>query len=52
MRLRPLRAWGLWLTLLLFLPATLSAQGVVVETLATASAPEKAGVREGDVFRA
>ena len=47
-----MRSWGLWLTLVLFLPSLLSAQGVVVETVAVASAPEKAGVREGDVFRA
>jgi CHAT domain-containing protein len=52
MRLRPLRSWGLWSTLVLFLPSILSAQGVVVETVAIASAPEKAGVREGDVFHA
>ncbi|HEX3526936.1 MAG TPA: CHAT domain-containing protein [Thermoanaerobaculia bacterium] len=52
MRLRPLRSWGLWLILALFLPSLLSAQGVVVETVATASALEKAGAREGDVFRA
>jgi CHAT domain-containing protein/Tfp pilus assembly protein PilF len=51
MRLRP-RSWGLWLILALFLPSLLSAQGVVVETVATASALEKAGAREGDVFRA
>jgi hypothetical protein len=41
MKLRPLRSWGLWLTLVLFLPAILSAQGVVIETVAEASAPEK-----------
>lgn len=52
MRLRPLRSWGLCLALALFLPSLLSAQGVVVETVAQASAPEKAGAREGDVFRA
>ena len=52
MRPRPWRAWGLWLTLILFLPAILSAQGVVVETVAAASAPEKAGARAGDVFHA
>jgi tetratricopeptide (TPR) repeat protein len=51
MRFRPLRSWGFWLTLVLFLPSILSAQGVVVETVAVASAPEKAGVRAGDVFR-
>lgn len=46
-KLRPL----LWLILIFFLPSSiLSAQGVVVETVAEASAPEKAGVREGDVF--
>ncbi len=46
-KLRPL----LWLSLFFFLPSSiLSAQGVVVETVAEASAPEKAGVREGDVF--
>ncbi|HEX6903049.1 MAG TPA: CHAT domain-containing protein, partial [Thermoanaerobaculia bacterium] len=46
-KLRPL----LWLILVFFLPASiLSAQGVVVEAVAEASAPEKAGVREGDVF--
>src|SRR6266545_746441 len=48
-RLRPL----LWPILVFFLPASiLSAQGVVVETVAAASAPEKAGAREGDVFQA
>jgi CHAT domain-containing protein/Tfp pilus assembly protein PilF len=48
-KLRPL----LWLILVFFLPSSiLSAQGVVVEALAEASALEKAGVREGDVFRA
>ena len=52
MRLHPLRSWGLWLTSVLFLPSLLSAQGVVVETVAPASALEKAGAREGDVFRA
>jgi CHAT domain-containing protein len=52
MRLRPLRSWGLWLTLVLFLPSILRAQGVVIETVAAASALEKAGAREGDVFRA
>jgi CHAT domain-containing protein/Tfp pilus assembly protein PilF len=46
--LRPL----LWLILVFFLPSILSAQGVVIEAVAAASAPEKAGVREGDVFRA
>ena len=54
MRLHPwraLRAGGPWLTLVLFLPSTLSAQGVVVETVAPASALEKAEAREGDVFR-
>jgi len=46
-KLRPL----LWLSLFFFLPSSiLSAQGVVVEAVAEASAPEKAGVREGDVF--
>jgi CHAT domain-containing protein len=41
----------LWLSLFFFLPSSiLSAQGVVVEAVAEASAPEKAGVREGDVF--
>jgi CHAT domain-containing protein len=46
-KLRPLP----WLILIFFLPsANLSAQGVVVEAVAAASAPEKAGVREGDVF--
>jgi CHAT domain-containing protein/Tfp pilus assembly protein PilF len=48
-KLRPL----LWLIPVLFLPSSiLSAQGIVVETVAEASAPEKAGVREGDVFHA
>ncbi|HEX9943503.1 MAG TPA: CHAT domain-containing protein [Thermoanaerobaculia bacterium] len=47
--LRPL----LWVILVFFLPSSiLSAQGVVVETVATASTPEKAGAREGDVFHA
>ena len=42
-----------WLVLVFFLPSsTLSAQGIVIEAVATASALEKAGVREGDVFRA
>ena len=46
-KLRPL----LWLILVFFLPSSiLSAQSVVVETVAEASAPEKAGVREGDIF--
>src|SRR5262245_57308302 len=46
-KLRPL----LWLILVFLLPSSiLSAQGIVVETVATASAPEKAGAREGDVF--
>jgi CHAT domain-containing protein/Tfp pilus assembly protein PilF len=41
----------LWLIQFFFLPSSiLSAQGVVVEAVAEASAPEKAGVREGDVF--
>lgn len=46
-KLRPL----LWLSLFFFLPSSiLKAQGVVVEAMAEASAPEKAGAREGDVF--
>lgn len=46
-KLRPLFC----LLLFFFLPSsTLSAQGIVVEVVAEASAPEKAGVREGDVF--
>ena|SRR5688572_29831741 len=47
-RLRPL----LWSILIFFLASSLSARGIVVETMAVASAPEKAGAREGDVFRA
>lgn len=48
-KLRPL----LWLILVFFLPSSvLSAQGVVVEAVAEASALEKAGAREGDVFHA
>ncbi|MES1241762.1 MAG: CHAT domain-containing protein [Acidobacteriota bacterium] len=44
---------SLWLILVFFLPSSiLSAQGVVVETAAPASAPEKAGAREGDIFHA
>lgn len=39
----------LWATLFFLLPPLLCAQ-VVVETVAPASAPEKAGAREGDVF--
>jgi CHAT domain-containing protein/Tfp pilus assembly protein PilF len=46
-KLRPL----LWLSLFFILPSSiLRAQGVVIEAVAEASAPEKAGVREGDVF--
>src|SRR5215210_3787038 len=45
-RLRPV----LWLILLVSLVSRLSASGVVIETVAAVSAPEKAGVREGDVF--
>jgi CHAT domain-containing protein/Tfp pilus assembly protein PilF len=52
MRLRPLRSWGLWLTVVLFLPSILNAQGVVVEYMHRASVLAEAGVREGDVFRA
>src|SRR3954453_20356063 len=52
MRLDPLRSWGFSLTLALFLPSLLSAQGVVVENVATAAALEQAGARGGDVFRA
>jgi CHAT domain-containing protein/Tfp pilus assembly protein PilF len=40
----------LWLILLLFLPSSLCADGVVIETVAAVSAPEKAGAREGDIF--
>ena len=47
-KLRPL----LWLILVVSLPSILGAQGVVFEAVAEASAPEKAGVREGDVFHA
>ena len=47
MRLRPL----FWLILLISLVSRLNAS-VVIETVAVASAPEKAGVREGDVFHA
>lgn len=47
MSFRPL----LWLSLFFFFPfSILSAQGVVVEDVAEASALEKAGVQEGDVF--
>jgi CHAT domain-containing protein len=52
MKPRSLRGPGLWLALVLLLPSVLGAQGVVVEAVATASAPEKAGAREGDVFHA
>jgi CHAT domain-containing protein/Tfp pilus assembly protein PilF len=48
MRLLPL----LWLILLFALVSKLSASGVVIEIVAAVSAPEKAGVREGDVFHA
>lgn len=46
MKFRPLAFWGLWL----LLPSFLRAQ-VVIEALAPSSALEKAGVREGDLFR-
>ncbi len=49
--MRLLRLWGLCLALVLFLPSLRSAQGVVVESVAASSALEKAGAREGDVFR-
>jgi CHAT domain-containing protein len=38
--------------LALFLPSLLRGQGVVIETVVAVSGPEKAGAREGDVFRA
>lgn len=44
--IRPL----LWMILVFSLASSLSAQGIVVETVAVGSAPEKAGAREGDVF--
>lgn len=46
----PSRVWRIWSLLFFFLPSYLPAEGVVVETVEEASAPEKAGMREGDVF--